>query len=212
MASGQFVSSISGYATLFGLQTAGGTWLGAAYMLTVPVAFFKGAVLSQIAGRLRSRTFPYVAVAYSFEALCLVLIALGGERGALGTFGDRVSGWHIFRMMYFLSFVCGFQNGLTSSMALGSIRTTHFTGHVVELANYIAQCLLACFDRSERQPPFSFLLQVQLATLLAFPVGCAMGAWCYTLLGYEAFFIPAFFAALASVLLFLRPKIHTERT
>ena len=86
----RFVSHITGFATLAGIDFASGQWASALSMLTVPI-FFLGGVMMAAWLTVRQRSVgksANYALVMALEALFLLAAAVGGMLGKFGDFGE----------------------------------------------------------------------------------------------------------------------------
>ena len=177
LATGRFVSHVTGFATLFGVRL-GDHDAGAAFgILSVPVFFLLGAFL---AGMLIDRPLyrgqkPHFDWVMGLSSLCLVLAA-GCERlFHLGLSGHMIALEEGYVLLGLLCLASGLQNAAITSSSGRSVRTTHLTGLTTDLGLGIARVFTFPGDtdrgRAERRANF-----LRLGSILAFVLGSAVGA------------------------------------
>lgn len=135
MASHRFVTHLTGFATLFGVDLANQEWLAAMSMISVPLFFIGGVMVSAwlTERRISQGKSPHYATAMGLVTLCLFLAGLGGYLDWFGKFGGEpsVKGDYIFLAL--LCSASGLQNAIVTSYSGAAIRTTHLTGITTDL-------------------------------------------------------------------------------
>lgn len=198
LATGRFVSHVTGFATLFGVDVARSHLRPGIGILSVPLFFLLGAFL---AGMMIDRPIhrgrkPHFDYVMGLSALCLFLAACG-ELAHFGDFGGGLQLRQTYVLLSTLCLACGLQNGAITSSSGSSIRTTHLTGLMTDLGLGIARLLT--FDRQHetfRQEAHASLMRIN--SIISFAIGSAFGAWFFIKLGYLGFIIPGLIASYAS--------------
>jgi uncharacterized membrane protein YoaK (UPF0700 family) len=195
LATGRFVSHVTGFATLFGVSTILRELKMALGILSVPFFFLLGAFL---AGMLIDRPIyrkkkPYFDYVMGLSAFCLFLAASGGGLDQFGSFGAVLQLQKSYLLLCLLCLACGLQNGAISSSFGGSIRTTHLTGLTTDLGLGLAKILTfsskdLSFQREIR------IVRLRSYSMISFVLGSAVGAWIFLKLGYLGFVIPGLIA------------------
>lgn len=192
LATGRFVSHVTGFATLFGVDLASWQWEAALGILSVPVFFLAGAF---VAGLLVERPLhygrkPHFDWVMSLSALCLLLAAAGEELLQAESFGTGLGLRHAYLLLILLCLACGLQNAAITSSSGRSIRTTHLTGLTTDLGLGLARVLTLKSLPRERQRELRFNY-LRIGSILAFVFGSAVGAIVFVKLGYRGFIFPA---------------------
>lgn len=195
LSTGKFVSHVTGFATLFGVDITNGEYQAALGILSVPVFFLLGAF---IAGLLIDRPIyqnkkPHFDWVMGLSAFSLFLAAGGGELLWFGRFTEVVGLKQNYLLLVLLCLASGLQNGAITSSSGRSVRTTHLTGLTTDLGLGFAR--LMTFDFKDK----SFHKEIRannlrMGSIVAFVVGSAVGAWCFIQLGYRGFVFPAIIA------------------
>lgn len=199
LATGRFVSHVTGFATLFGVDITNGNHEAAIGILSVPFffllgAFFAGMMIDRPIHRKNKPHFDYVM---GLSALCLFLSAAGGELTHFGSFGESFHLKQVYVLLVLLCLACGLQNGAITSSSGASIRTTHMTGLTTDLGLGFARLLT--YSRHHHSFKKEFRAnQLRLFSIISFAVGSAVGAWFFLKLGYRGFVIPGFVASYAA--------------
>jgi len=199
LAAGKFVSHVTGFATLFGVDAASGQMKAAIGMLAVPIFFLAGAF---IAGILIDRPLekgkaPRFDWVMGLSSACLFLAAWGNIWGS-GKFGHILSLKHSLILLALLCLASGLQNAAITSSSLRSVRTTHLTGITTDLGLGLARLFTFDTKRKSYQDEIRFN-QLRFGSIVSFVFGSAIGAYIFLNLGYSGFYIPALITGYASL-------------
>lgn len=215
MACHQFVTHVTGFATLAGIDWAHARWDAAIGILTVPVYFLIGVMLSayMVDRRAASGKRPMYAAVMLAVCLCLVLVALFGHLEWFGEFGSRLKLKRDYFLLAFLCLASGLQNAAITSASGATIRTTHLTGITTDLGIGLVRCL------GTRGAPLANdayrhemrVNALRLGTILSFMVGSALGAWFFIRLEYSGFLISAAIALYAAGVAALNDSAPSSR-
>lgn len=193
LAAHRFVSHVTGFATLFGVDAAGGRWDRAFGLLSVPVFFLLGVMVSAYV--VDRRTYrgqrPRYALVMALVCACLLAAALGGSLGIFGEFGHPPKLGQDYLLLALLCTASGLQNAAVSTATGATVRTTHLTGLTTDLGTGLVRALS---DRAAYRTEMRSA-QLRVVTLLAFALGSVAGAFCYIKTGYMGFYLPAALAA-----------------
>ncbi len=194
LATGRFVSHVTGFATLFGVDITQNQIEAAFGILSVPIFFLLGSFLAglmidrQIYRGERPR-FDWVML---LCALCL-FVASGGESFDFGIFGETSLNQN-YVLMAFLCLASGLQNGAITSSSGKSVRTTHLTGLTTDLGLGFARVLTISADKPlfKKEVRANYL---RMGSIFSFVVGSAVGSWIFLKVGYEGFILSGVIAA-----------------
>jgi len=194
LATGRFVSHVTGFATLFGVDITKNQIEAALGILSVPIFFLLGAF---IAGLLIDRPIhrglkPHFDWVMGLSASCL-LIAASSEYLNIGNFGETTLKQN-YLLMALLCLASGLQNGAITSSSGRSVRTTHLTGLTTDLGLGLARVLTfnASGDSFKNELRDNYL---RFGSIASFIIGSAVGAWVFLNFGPFGFFLSAFIAA-----------------
>ncbi len=196
IACGRFVSHVTGFATLFGLDAATGRWDDALGILSVPLYFLMGVMISAylIDRPYRRGKKPHYATVMSCVALCLILVAVLGQGNAFGVFGEPA---HLRRDYFLLALLCaasGLQNAAITTATGATVRTTHLTGLTTDLGIGIIRAIsVNPLDPAEKEKINAEwkAARFRVGTIGAFGMGSALGAVLYLRFAYMGFMLPA---------------------
>ena len=197
LATGRFVSHVTGFATLFGVDLFNRELDAAIGILSVPFFFLLGAFLAGlfIDRPLHRGKKPHFDFVMGLASFCLFLAFLGGEFSQFGAFG---AGFFKLKQGYLLlallCLACGLQNGAITSSSGSSVRTTHLTGLTTDLGLGLARLLStdpkrAIFKKEVRAN------RLRCGSIIAFILGSAVGSWFFMKYGYRGFILSATLSA-----------------
>lgn len=198
LATGRFVTHVTGFATLFGVDFQQAGLLASLQILSVPVFFLIGAM---IAGLLTDRAIhlkatPHYDYVMALCSACLLLAAAAGGSDYFGAFGESFHLKHTYLLLALLCLASGLQNGAITSSSGSSVRTTHLTGLTTDLGLGFARMLT--FRKGDRRREEWLANALRAGTILAFIIGSAAGAWLFSALRYRGFIVPGAIAAYAA--------------
>lgn len=200
LATGKFVSHITGFATLFGVDLVNDRISVALGILSVPLFFLLG---SFIAGLLIDRPIyhnekPHFDWVMGLSALCLFLAVGGGEFLHFGEFGDSFKLKENYLLLVLLCLASGLQNGAITSSSGGSVRTTHLTGLTTDLGLGLARIFTFNLkaEKVQKEIKANYL---RIGSITSFILGSSVGAFIFMKFGYKGFILPAMIASYASL-------------
>lgn len=200
LATGRFVSHVTGFYTLFGDHLTNKEIEAALGILSVPAFFLLGAF---IAGLLvdRPQHFgrkPRYDWVMAMSSLCLFLAAGGGEFLLFGVFGEsNFALKQSYLLLVLLCLASGLQNGAITSSSHHSVRSTHMTGTTTDLGLGLAKVFTFDLNKGPLKSEVRANIR-RFGTIVSFAIGSAVGAWIFVKLGYRGFMMPALIAAYAS--------------
>lgn len=197
LATGRFVTHVTGFATLFGVDFQQTGLLASLQILSVPAFFLLGAT---IAGLLTDRPVhfkspPRYDLVMALCSACLLLAAAAGGCDYFGAFGETHLK-HSYLLLALLCLASGLQNGAITSSSESSVRTTHLTGLTTDLGLGFARMLT--FRGGRRRSEERRASALRAGTLLAFIVGSAAGASLFSSVRFRGFVVPAAIAGYAA--------------
>lgn len=188
LATGRFVSHVTGFATLFGVEVVHHNLEPAIGILSVPFFFLMGAFFAgmMIDRRIYMKKKPHFDYVMVLSALCLFLVAGGGKLLSVQV------------LLSLLCLACGLQNGAITSSSGSSIRTTHLTGLTTDLGLGLARLFTV---KSQKQifKQESLANQLRFNSILAFFLGSSVGAAIFLIAGYRSFVLPGLIATYAAI-------------
>jgi uncharacterized membrane protein YoaK (UPF0700 family) len=199
LATGRFVSHVTGFATLFGVDLVNHSNEAALGILSVPLFFLLGAF---IAGILIDRPIhqgrkPHFEFVMGLAAICLFAVSFFGITHSFGEVGEIVRLKQVYVVLALLCLSCGLQNAAFTSSSGRTIRTTHLTGLTTDIGIGLARTLIYFEDRKKFRKE-AFAEQVRLGSIISFVIGSAIGAWIFMHYQYAGFLIPALISSFAA--------------
>lgn len=203
----RFVTHVTGFATLFGIDAARGRWDIAVGILSVPAFFLLGSFVATLLvdRKIRHPRPPRYALVMGLVTLCLVGAALGGYFNLFGEFGHPV---RLKQDYFFLALLCsasGLQNTTITLSSNFSVRTTHLTGTTTDLGISLARFFVVHAARA-RQRDEQEAMWLKGGTIAAFAAGSAVGALLFMRVHYLGFLMPAAISLYAMILALPSPR------
>lgn len=199
LATGRFVSHVTGFATLFGVHLGSNEVTTAFGILSVPLFFLVGAFTAGLLIDLpiHKGKNPHFDWVMGLCTLCLFFAAGGGDFLNLGIFGETAHLSDSYTLLALLCLASGLQNGAITSSSHKSVRSTHLTGLTTDLGLGLAK--LATFDLRESKYLHELRANyLRAGSIASFIVGSAFGAWIFIKFGYHGFMLPTVIAAYAA--------------
>jgi len=188
----QFVSHVTGFATLFGVEFLNNDFSSALAMLTVPICFMIGAMFSGqlIDIKLQAKKEPKYYLVYCLLTMLLTGIAIAGSMGYMGKFGEPLVYTRDYTLLILLCFVCGVQNATITSSSKAVVRTTHLTGITTDLGigiiRYINRHSIEAISEYEGRAN-----TMRFGLIIFFLLGSLGGAFLFFKYEFKGFFLPA---------------------
>lgn len=206
----RFVSHVTGFATLAGTAAARTHWFEALGMLTVPVYFLMGVIVSAnlIDRRLHLGLVPHYATVMGLVATLLTAASVAGAVGWFGAFGAAEQLGREYILLALLCAASGLQNAAVTTASHATIRASHLTGITNDLGIGIVRWFSLSRDHSLRQREGK-LNSLRLGTIVSFMLGSALGAVMFLRFEYWGFLMPAA-VALYGVIVALRERPHVR--
>lgn len=211
LATGNFVSHVTGFGTQMGISIAHEDYLFGAELLIIPLAFILGSsvpawVLDWNYSERRLPKYHYVQF--------LITIGLGivfylGINGFFGSFGDAKNDVNDIILVGLLCFICGMKNGLTTWATSGKIRTTHLTG----LSTDIGLNIPKLFKKNPRSkfPEPKQRNTMRILTFISFSAGSLIAAFTFPAMSYLGFLFPFLLSLFLSAVSYLNHRYHSSK-
>jgi uncharacterized membrane protein YoaK (UPF0700 family) len=212
MACHTYVSHVTGFASLFGLEIRAGSTLHAIGLLSMPVAFLLGGMLSGLLVdlRLKMNQRPNYYIVFAVLFLLTLAITVGGFNGVFGEFGRPLSNLQGYLLVWLLCFTCGMQNGTITLVSKSIVRTTHLTGITTDLAIGLIRVINR--KRIEGLQDEGKANVMRVGIIGFFILGSYLGATIFSRWQFRGFMVPC---AISLLLLFMtsyfqliRPRIY----
>lgn len=192
LAAERFVSHVTGFATLFGIEAASGRWDQALGILSVPVFFLCGSIVSAylVDSRFHRGHRPHYDWVMLLVFTCLVAVAFGGQFNMFGVFGEALRLKQDYFLLALLCLASGLQNAAITTASGASVRTTHLTGITTDLGIGIVR-VLSTTQYNSTHVKEARANWMRVGTITSFAVGSFVGAFLFLKLKYLGFLLPA---------------------
>ncbi|MEO6149975.1 MAG: YoaK family protein [Mucilaginibacter sp.] len=177
-------TNITGHVAIFAEKLVAGdyksAWIIGAWMLLFLTGAFVSSLIINILGR--NQRFAYT-IPILIETGILLLVA-----GDIHWFTLPASNANF--MAGSLLFAMGLQNAMVSMISGSVVRTTHLTGMFTDLGIELAGIFYSSKKQTEK-PISSSRILLKLVIIIFFFAGCIISAYCYRLMKFSTFYIPA---------------------
>lgn len=203
MACHRFVSHITGFATLAGIDWIQQDWTQALGVLTIPIYFLIGVMISAflVDKRIDEGNQPFYGIVMGMVAGALALVAIGGSFDWFGEFGHEADMQNDYFLLALLCGASGLQNAALTSATGATIRTTHLTGITTDLGIGIIRTLFYRLNDGKRALEHKANL-LRVGTIVSFMLGSAIGAFFFSKAQYLGFLVPSSLAWYATAVAF----------
>lgn len=195
LACSRFVTHTTGFATLFGTEFALGHFNTATGMLTVPIFFLIGAMISAlfVDRQIVKGKLPRYNLVFGLIGFVLLLVCFLGGGGSFGVFGllsgpNEIAGE--FPMLALLCLASGMQNAAITSASGAVLRTTHLTGLTTDLGIGIVRVATHWMDQVNAEPEVRKNM-IRVSIIVSFILGATFGAFLFYHVHYWGFLFPA---------------------
>lgn len=210
-ATGSFVSHITGFATLFGVEAIHQRYDIALGLLSVPLFFLFGAFLAGLfidlpAHQNKKPNFDFVM------GLCALLLFIAScDFTHLKKFGETLRLKQDYFLLAQLCLACGLQNGAITSSSRGLIRTTHLTGLTTDLGLGIAR-LLAFNLKKEPYRKELWTNRLRFGSIVSYILGSAIGGIGFTFFEFRGFLLPCAISLYATYQGYKTKKMYRDHS
>ena len=188
----RFVTHVTGFATLFGIELAQLNYKAAFGMLSVPAYFLSGVMF---AAYLTDRKIargrpPRFDIVMGLVTTLLLLATAGGIFNAFGVFGTAFDLENDYMLLVILCTASGLQNAAITVASAGMMRSTHMTGTTTDLGIGIIRTIFGYRDPEMQRKEF-YRTWLRLGMIISFGTGGLVGAFLYIKINYLGFLLPA---------------------
>lgn len=199
----RFVTHVTGFATLAGVDAASGEWRAALGILSVPVYFLIGVMISAylVDHRIYIGKKPRYAWVMGTIAALLAMTSVGGMLGWFGEFGSKSAFHEDYLLLALLCAASGLQNAALTTATGATVRTTHLTGITTDLGIGLIRALSIGYH-DERAVVEKKANWLRVGTILFYMVGSGIGAMLFLNFQYFGFMLPSAIALYATLVAF----------
>ncbi len=208
MATGRFVTHVTGFHTLAGIDAANGAWDHVLGMLSVPIFFLAGAIISAylVDHRFHRGLQPHYDRAMALATVCILSASLGGYFDFFGDFGARFNLQKDYLFLALLCLASGLQNATLTTASGSTVRTTHLTGITTDLGiGLVKVWSMKPGTPRTREVRANWL---RIGTVVAFTLGSMAGATLFVHAQYLGFLLPASIAAYSTLQARREKEVH----
>ena len=191
MACNRFVTHVTGFATLFGMDAASGHYRLAIGMLSVPLYFLIGVMAAGYftdTAIMRGEKPRFKEVMLAVAGL-LIMAALLGYFGLFGEFETAFVLEAHYALLVMLSVASGLQNAVLTTASGGVVRSTHLTGITTDLGMGLVRAAFARKRKDVKAREY-YRNWLRFANILGFIAGSLVGALLFHFVHYLGFLLP----------------------
>ncbi len=187
----RFVTHVTGFATLFGIEVGSGNWATALGILSVPFYFLIGVMVSAyFTDREIARGgLPRYGIVMKLIALLLAAATVGGCLNVFGKFGKPFDMDSDYFLLVLLCGASGLQNAAITTASGGLMRSTHLTGATTDIGIGLVRSLFGHRDPALRRRDL-YRGTLRFGCIAAFAVGGIFGAILFDQVEYLGFLLP----------------------
>jgi len=148
-------------------------------------AFFSGILIDR---NLRGKGKPKYYLVFGILFISSAVLSLKGE-DLFGPFSSQKGSFDEMKLLLFLSFLCGLQNGMITLVSKAIVRTTHVTGLITDLGIGVSR-ELARRDLTELNDERRSNL-MRIGIIVFFFFGSLIGFYTFDAYSFAGFGIPA---------------------
>lgn len=198
---GRFLSHVTGFASLIGIELAKHRFVEALAVASVPVYFLAGCMIAAFLTdrRMQKGLNPMYATPLFTASGLLGIGAFLGTRGYFGNIDAVSKTENDYLLLVLLSLACGLMNAVVT-VATGTVmRATHMTGITTDLGIGLVRVHYLEDETGERYLEERSNL-MRLATLIFFILGSVTGCYLFLGAGYLGFWLPCAITFLVALL------------
>lgn len=195
LACGRFITHVTGFATLAGIDFANARTGSGVGMLAVPMFFLFGVMVSAycIDRRINSGRRPLFPLVMGLVAACLFFVTLRGHLNLFGGFGEMVHLRKEILFMAILSIASGLMNAAVTTSSGAFVRITHLTGIVTDLGIGLMR-VLAMDSKHPAYRDEKLANFYRAGNFVSFAFGSFVGAVLFLRIDYGGFLLPGVLA------------------
>lgn len=188
----RFVSHVTGFATLFGVDFANLNFSLAFSMISVPLFFLAGVMFSAyfVDKRVAEHKSPQYTFLIVSIATLMFISAIGGELGWFGPLNIPADAVPNYPLIAILCLACGIQNASITSASSAIIRTTHLTGNTTDLGLGLVK-IFAHKHHAEIKNQEIRSTIIRIGIIGFFILGSTLSAFLFLKIGFLGFLLPA---------------------
>ena len=201
-------TNVTGHFAFFAEELMQKNYFLASNFLLFIFSFLSGAFASSLITEYFAKRGKKAAHKYSMSIEITILLSIG-------SYGNYfLIMYHIYLIVAcLLLFAMGIQNSLVTQISNSTVRTTHLTGLFTDLGIELSQ--LFFYKKEEQQQKLKKNIELRIAIIGCFFIGCVIGGFLYSILSFAVLIIASallFLALSYDVLLFNYYKIRRRNS
>lgn len=187
----RFVSHVTGFSTMFGSEISKGQFREAFGLMSVPLFFLAGSVISALVvdRRIQKGMKPRYQDSFFLLTLIMGIVCFMGTQGHYGVFGAPLELGRDYSMLALLCLASGIQNATVSSAYGAVVRTTHLTGLTTDLGIGLVRLFAFGLKTSKAKDELRASI-MRVGIIGSFTLGSVVAALTFYQTNYWGFLIP----------------------
>lgn len=188
----RFVTHVTGFATLVGVDVADSRFDQAIGIFSVPLYFLMGVMVSAfwVDRRIHLGKRPRYDLVMLFVFLCLSAAGVLGSLEQFGRFGDVLRLKQDYFLLALLCLASGLQNAAITTASGATVRTTHLTGITTDLGIGLVRSWYTSPESANHRRSIRNNW-LRLGSISSFLGGSIVGAVLFTHVHFQGFLLPA---------------------
>lgn len=206
----RFVTHTTGFATLFGTEIAEGHLASSLGIVSVPLFFLLGNMISayMIDRRITLQLRPLYKYVFGLMFFLILSLCVLSGLGFFGPFGSEASLTQDYTLLSLLCLTSGIQNATVTSASGAVVRTTHLTGLTTDLGIGIVRILTRTYKLKKQDEIRSNWMRIGIIS--SFILGSWLSAVIFLRAQYWGFLIPLFVCIILVWISFQADKSSTD--
>jgi uncharacterized membrane protein YoaK (UPF0700 family) len=205
LAGGTFVSHVTGFGTMAGIEIQKAEFSNVLLILTVPLYFLLGSMLStwMVDRRTQRSLEPYYHRPLLISAILIDCVAVGGHIGIFEPFDHTYQPENHYYLLVLLCLASGIENAVVTAATGGILRASHLTGTTTDLGAGLMRASIMKRGSLERQLETRINL-LRTSQIAFFVLGSGFAAFCFRFDSFLGFLLPAAVTMLSIALSFFK--------
>jgi uncharacterized membrane protein YoaK (UPF0700 family) len=187
----RFVTHTTGFGTTFGTEVAFGRFWTGVGMLSVPLFFITGTMISAflIDRRIIKHQKPKYNVVLFIMTILMGITTFAGVSGNFGAFGEPLTMNRDYALLALLCLTSGLQNAMITTAFGAIVRTTHLTGISTDLGIGLVRLISNAQEPENRLNEFR-AVWMRIGIISFFIAGSTVSSFVYLSAHYWGFAVP----------------------
>ena len=205
LAGGSYVSHVTGFGTIAGIEIQKAEFSNVLLILTVPMYFLLGSMLStlMVDSRTQRSLEPYYHRPLLISGILIICVAVGGHIGLIEPFDSTYKPENHYYLLALLCLASGIENAVVTAATGGILRSSHLTGTTTDLGAGLVRASIMKRGSLERQLETRINL-LRTSQIISFVLGSGLAAFCFRFDSFLGFLLPAAVTMLSIALSFYK--------